>query len=167
MKNELLNLELKAPSEKLLEYQKLAQIEKPLVVHIRLGDYVAEKSFGIPSLNYYQNAIFGLYDRSTHKKIWVFTNDQSGALKLLPKEILLDVRWIPNVADSPAETLEVMRLGHDYVIGNSTYSWWGAFLSKNQQATIVAPSPWFKESKEPSLLCPENWQRIEAWPENK
>jgi hypothetical protein len=164
IKGELANLELVKPSEQLGKYQELAEIEKPLVVHIRLGDYVNETKFGIPTMQYYQKAIAELFDSNKHKKIWVFTNDQPAAEKIFPKEFINQVRWIPNVADSAAETLEVMRLGNDYVIGNSTYSWWGAFLSKNARASVIAPLPWFKDSKEPKLLCPPNWKRIEAWP---
>jgi hypothetical protein len=165
IKDELMNLELVQPSDQFEKYQQLAEIEKPLVVHIRLGDYLNETSFGIPSLKYYQTAITELFDPNTHKKIWVFTNDQCGAERIFPKEFINQVRWIPNVADSAAETLEVMRLGNDYVIGNSTYSWWGAFLSKNEKASVIAPLPWFKDSMEPNLLCPPNWKRIKAWPE--
>lgn len=165
VKNELVNLKLVAPSSELTYYEGLAQTEKPLVVHIRLGDYLAEKSFGIPSPSYYQTAITELFDRNKHKKIWVFTNDHDGAKKILPHEFMKDIRWIPNVAESAAETLEVMRLGHDYIIANSTYSWWGAFLSKNQEASVIAPTPWFKEGVEPKHLCPPNWKRIAAWPQ--
>ena len=165
-KSELASLELVNPSDQLAKYQKLAEIEKPLVVHIRLGDYLNESSFGIPSVRYYQNAMRELFDPNKHKKIWVFTNDQSGAENIFPKEYFGQVRWIPNVGDSAAETLEVMRLGVDYVIGNSTYSWWGAFLSKNPNATVIAPNPWFKHATEPNLLCPPHWKRIDAWPKN-
>jgi hypothetical protein len=163
-RGELVNLGLVHPSDLLAEYQRLAEIEKPLVVHIRLGDYLNESSFGIPSAMYYKNAITELFDPNKHKKIWIFTNDQSGAENIFPKEFVYQARWIPNVADSAAETLEVMRLGIDYVIGNSTFSWWGAFLSKNQKASVIAPMPWFKHSTEPHSLCPPNWKRVEAWP---
>jgi hypothetical protein len=86
IKGELVNLELENPSDNLAKYQKLAEIEKPLVVHIRLGDYLNESSFGIPSEMYYQNALRELFDPNKHKKIWIFTNDQSGAENLFPKE---------------------------------------------------------------------------------
>ena len=165
IKDELVNLKLVQPSDQLKKYQELSELENPLVVHIRLGDYLNETTFGIPSQRYYQKAISELFDPDIHKKIWVFTNDKSGAEGIFPKEFVNQVRWIPNVADSAAETLEVMRLGNDYVIGNSTYSWWGAFLSKNKKASVIAPMPWFKDSKEPNLLCPPNWKRIDAWPE--
>lgn len=167
VKNQLLNLELSEPSMEIIQYQNLALADTPLVVHIRLGDYLAEKTFGIPSAEYYEAAISELFKQEKHKRIWVFTNDQSLAEVLIPSRYRDIVRWIPNVGDSAAETLEVMRLGQDYVIGNSTYSWWGAFLSKNRDASVIAPYPWFQQSSEPNLLCPPNWKRLEAWPAHR
>jgi hypothetical protein len=164
IKKQLVNLELVEPSSELIQYQNLALVESPLVVHIRLGDYLAEKSFGIPTAEYYEESISELYNQEKHKRIWIFTNDQSMAEALIPTRYKELLRWIPNIGNSAAETLEVMRLGQDYVIGNSTYSWWGAFLSKNVKASVIAPYPWFKQNTEPQLLCPPNWKRFEAWP---
>lgn len=161
---QLLQLSLKKSSAELIRYEQLAQMEKPLIVHIRLGDYLAEKSFGIPSKDYYERAISELFNFEKDRKIWIFTNDQALAESFIPSKYESHLRWIPNVEESAAVTLEVMRLGTAYVIGNSTYSWWGAFLSRNQDALVIAPIPWFKDGPEPAGICPGHWKRREAWP---
>jgi hypothetical protein len=47
-------------------YRELSKVEKPLVVHIRLGDYLAQKSFGILSKNYFHDAIESLWNSSNY-----------------------------------------------------------------------------------------------------
>jgi glycosyltransferase involved in cell wall biosynthesis len=146
-----------------LRYKELAQIEAPLVVHIRLGDYKLEKSFGIPNKNYYNEAISRLWETNEYKKIWVFSDEPEEASDFLPQKHLKNIRWIPEINSSPAHTLETMRFGHGFVIGNSTFSWWGAYLAYNSEARVVAPSPWFKLGESPQALIPPRWDQIDAF----
>lgn len=40
-------------------------------------------------------------------------------------------------------SLAVMADCDDFIIGNSSYSWWGAWLGKNKNKTVIAPKNWF------------------------
>ena len=163
VRNKLQNLRLKQDSSLVDEYRNSATNESPLVVHVRLGDYESQEGFGIPSKDYYLNSISKQWSTGKYRKIWVFTNNQNKAERLIPAEYLDFVRWIPNISNSSVETLEVMRLGVGYVIGNSTYSWWGAYLSYTSEPEVIAPNPWFRSAKSPSELIPPNWSTFEAW----
>jgi len=142
------------------KYKELAAVEKPLVVHIRLGDYKNEPSFGLASKSYYELAVKKHWESRAFNKIWVFSDEPNLAASYFPQELLPHLRWIPEILGSAALTLEVMRLGCGYVIGNSTYSWWGAYLSHNQNPPIIAPIPWFRDLDDPIDLVPPDWDRI-------
>jgi len=144
-------------------YRILAQVEHPVVIHLRLTDYNLENAFGIPSPNYYKDALRLLGENIQIGKVWIFSDDQEKAREILPQSITQDARWIPEICQSAACTLEVMRLGSHYIIGNSTFSWWGAFLSYADNATVIAPRPWFQGMEEPRDLIPANWLRVDAW----
>jgi hypothetical protein len=161
--SKLKQLRLKLPSTEIEVFRDLASKESPLVVHVRLGDYENQEGFGIPSKNYYIQSISKLWESGQYKKIWIFTNDQTKARHLIPSNYSSFIRWIPNVSNSSAETLEVMRFGLGYVIGNSTYSWWGAFLSYSSEPEVIAPNPWFRSAQSPRELIPPNWSTFEAW----
>ena len=96
-------------------------------------------------------------------KIWIFTNEQEEAVHYLPEWVIENCRWIPEIGGSAAQTLEVMRHGVGYVIANSTYSWWGAFLSYTANPKVIAPTPWFHLMETPTLITPIFWKTIHAW----
>ena len=141
---------------------EISEMEKPLVVHFRLGDYLNEPNFGIPRRKYYETAIDMTWSTGNYNTIWVFSDDILHAQEIFPKELLKHVRWIDNVDDSPASTLQAMRLGHGYVIANSTFSWWGAYLSKTKDAPVHAPFPWFKGMDSPQDLLPPHWKIVDS-----
>jgi glycosyltransferase involved in cell wall biosynthesis len=150
-------------SPELQNYRELAENEVPLIVHIRLGDYKLENTFGIPGKRYYSEAISEQWESGKYKKIWVFSDEPDAAFEYIPQEYQSKMRWIPEVDDSASQTLQVMRFGKGFVIGNSTFSWWGAFLAYNSNAVVIAPRPWFKSGDSPKALIPPGWKQIDAF----
>jgi hypothetical protein len=146
---------------KVQEYKALAEIEKPLVVHIRLGDYSEENSFGIPGTNYYEEALKRHLDTGNYRKIWLFSDDPQDAQQRIPLEFRDDIRIIDGSLSS-ANTLEVMRFGKGYVIGNSTFSLWGALLSYSRDPIVIYPHPWFNGLSAPENLVPKEWIPLNA-----
>jgi hypothetical protein len=145
-------------------YRELSKVEKPLVVHIRLGDYLVQKSFGILSKDYYNDAIESLWCLNKYEKIWVFSNEPDQVKSYIPVHLRASSRTIDlNLGDS-ATTLQLMRYGHGYVLSNSTFGWWGAFLSVNSDVDVVVPKPWFKVAVDPNQIIPANWSRMSGWP---
>jgi Glycosyl transferase family 11 len=157
VQSELQNISLKTSSQEFQTYRDLAIKERPLVVHIRLGDYKSESGFGIPGDAYYEEAISEMYGSGNYSKIWLFSDEPGEALRKIPLRYRDQVRVVPEISNSASQTLEVMRHGRGYVIANSTFSWWGAFLTYTQSARVIAPSPWFKGMSSPALLIPPNW----------
>lgn len=160
---ELRKMKLVDQSESLLKLVEIAKIEKPIIVHVRLGDYRNEKLFGIPEEKYYEKAIGKLMEKYPESKLWIFTDEEEGARKIISPVFGDDARWILDVDGSSATTLLAMQLGIAYVIANSTFSWWAAALSQATKSDIIAPRPWFRFEKEPLELVPILWHRMSAW----
>jgi hypothetical protein len=142
--------------------QKKSESERPIVVHVRLGDYLNEKDFGILSARYYEESIRELWESGEFGSIWAFSDEPEKARNLLPEDLLAKIYWVPQEGLTSVQVLQLMRLGHGYVIGNSTFSWWGAFLSYNEKAKVIAPDPWFLNLEDPKRLIPDDWKRIRA-----
>ena len=149
-----------AMSARLQNLIELAKKEAPIFVHLRLSDYRSHSHFGIPSLSYYRDAITML-NTDEKRRIWIFSDEIHAAESFSKNFINSYVVNDDNL--SPAEILELFKYGGDYVIANSTFSWWGAQLRKDSTARVLAPTPWFKENVEPTEIIPPNWIRIKAF----
>jgi hypothetical protein len=143
-----------------LELEKSSARENPLIVHLRFGDYKNEPHFGVLTKDYYVNAV----KLATHTRefgaIWVFSDEMKLARQLINFEIDLPIRFIENLGNSTATNFDAMRLGHGYIIANSSYSWWAARLSRNRVTLVIAPKPWFIGVDDDQSLIPPFWKTL-------
>lgn len=152
------SLNVLEPSETFLEYLRKLQDKKILVVHVRLGDYVNEPRIGTLSQEYYKRAL-GEFDFAKIDQVLIFSDSPDMVSDYLPEEYSSYFEVVPNFFTS-AETLTLMTVGSDFIISNSTFSWWGAMLSQNIGKKVVAPTPWFVAQDEPRDLLPSSWIRV-------
>ena len=129
-------------------------------LHIRLGDYLREDKFGIPGEAYYLNSLFSI-PKYQEKKLIVFTNSPNLVREYFPNLPWGQIAIHANNEDNSVETLKDMANCEYLIIGNSTFSWWAAFLSKKVKV-VTYPHPWFKSTPEPARLFPRNWKPIPA-----
>jgi len=147
------------PSSWFMGLQNQALNSKPIIVHIRRGDYLNHtETIGVLSFSYFKNAL-DMIPRNKNTEFWIFSDSIESARDFvefaeLPKT---QTRVIQAPPDSPdAESMMLLTLGSSLVISNSTFSWWGAYFNKNADPIIV-PKKWFKNLDDPTDLIPGNW----------
>jgi hypothetical protein len=136
--------------------------EKPVIVHIRRGDYASEPDFGVLPSSYYRDGLRLLQLKGEEGKVWAFTDDREWAIEILQSDGLenFDIEIVDDSGLSTSEVFDLMRFGSAYVIANSSFSWWAAYLTRIDGALVVTPEPWFIGLPEPTELIPPNWLRI-------
>jgi hypothetical protein len=145
------------------KYLLLSQEEQPILVHVRLGDYLVEDSFGIMSAEYYRESITNLWQSGRYKKIWLFSDQPNDAMERIPEELRDKTRLMDTESLESAETLRIMTVCKAFVIANSTFSWWAAYLKNEFESPVFAPKPWFKGLPEPTNLIPGEWNRRQGF----
>lgn len=125
-------------SEDFCEIHGFDKSKKQIGIHIRRGDYVGLQEFHpLQSVEYYTTAIDIIKSKiGDNVQIVVFSDDLDWCKTQFSEDYLY-----PDVND--IETLFMMTHCHHYVIANSSFSWWGAYLCKNKNSIVVAPKIWF------------------------
>lgn len=130
-----------------------------LVIHVRLGDYFNEPGIGVLTRKYYEEALAEI-DLSKVDKVLVFSDSPERVLDYLPTIPNTDVEIVTNDLSS-VETISLMSIGNQFIISNSTFSWWAAALSTNEGNLVIAPNPWFEKMSSPRDLISPAWHTVE------
>lgn len=135
-----------------------------VAVHVRRGDYVtsplASSICGTCSLDYYKKGVGIIVKRVHEPHFFIFSDDPEWAKKNL-KIDFPTVYVTHNGADKGYEDMRLMSNCKHFVIANSSFSWWGAWLSCNPNKIILAPRKWFKKGDvDTKDLIPKGWTRI-------
>lgn len=162
VKKMFLDIKFSNQNEQLNNFTKKAMTEKPLVLHLRLGDYRSDPNLGHLSKIYYLSNLEEEWNSMRYKKIWIFSDEINSAKNLIPNYLIPHCIWMDEEITNTATIFQIMRLGHGYILSNSTFGWWAASLSNNRNPKVIVPKPWFKNMKDPEELIPSNWVQKSA-----
>lgn len=143
--------------------------DKPCVsIHIRLGDYLLPNHhFAVLDSDYYEKAIQHFYPQ-TDCNFVVFSNDMDYIKGMFEGDNVYYVEpagGLKVCTDSEKEDLALMSLCDHHITANSSYSWWGAYLSKNKDKKVICPTNWLKSYHQSSWIngnyYPPTWINID------
>lgn len=133
-------------------------------LHVRRGDFAADPNIrelhGICSPDYYRRSVEQLSSRVGKLHLFIFSDEPSWAVDNL--HFTFQTTFVDqNSPDNGYEDLRLMSLCKYHIIANSSFSWWGAWLSASPNKLVIAPDQWFNDSSlDTRDLIPPDWQRL-------
>ncbi len=133
-----------------------------IAVHVRRGDYVSEpkahRIHNVCSPQYYLAGVERLRRKWPKLPLLVFSDD----IDWCKTELGLrgDVDFVDS-AIPDVDQFVLLSLCQHFVVSNSTFGWWAAYLGANNDSTIIAPRYWFRgvETSGTGLFLPR-WDYI-------
>lgn len=148
--------------ENILIEKKIKEVNS-VSIHVRRGDYLNYKNiYAEVTKNYYQNAIDYIEKRIEEPVFFIFSDDIKWCKKNLKlKGIFYYIDWNKN--EKSYRDMQLMSLCKNNIIANSTFSWWGAWLNKNENKIVIAPQNWYLIGSKlnDQDIIPLNWKKIE------
>ena len=134
----------------------LKQFDNPIALHIRRGDFLINSAnhHNLP-MSYYENALDRFDD---DRQVVIFSDDPEWCFE---QKLFNDDRFLVSQSNSPYHDLYLMTQCADFIIANSTYSWWGAWLCMNPFKEVIYPNRWFGPNnarKSTIDLFPRSWR---------
>ena len=134
-------------------------------VQIRRGDYITnpktKSKLGAQSLDYYVSYIEMLRAKFPESAIYVFSDDITWAKDHL--SAVFNEIYFAEGKDFNAESdLQMLTQCHHFVLSNSTFGWWGAYLSNNKNSIVVTPSRWCADGTNMTGLIPAAWDKSKS-----
>jgi hypothetical protein len=135
-----------------------SMLDNPIALHIRRGDFLINSGnhYNL-SLSYYENS---LKQFDSDRQVVIFSDDPKWCKR---QELFVDDRFLISETNNSYIDLCLMTMCSDYIIANSTFSWWGAWLSQNLNKTVIYPNKWFgpnNSDKSTKDLFPEEWRVV-------
>jgi len=135
--------------------EMISQVENPISLHIRRGDFVFNENHPVQPIEYYEKAL-NFFDND--RSVIVFSDDPEWCNQ---QELFSSDRFLIAEGNSNYVDLCLMSLCKGHIIANSSFSWWGAWLAKSEK--VVAPKNWFgpnlSHHDTKDLYC-NNWEII-------
>lgn len=127
-------------------------------IHIRHGDNVLiEGGKAVLPASYYSTAVRKIADRIADPVFYIFSDDPDWArdnIKLNYQAVYVS----HNGDEKNYEDLRLMTNCKHNIIGNSTFSWWGAWLGKKDGQIVIAPKCHLDKDVSDLDYYPAGWE---------
>ena len=131
-------------------------------LHVRRDDYVSnpllQQYHGNLTQDYYNKAIGSICDRISDPEFFIFSDDPDWCKRYIftnRPHTYVDI----NGPDKAPEDLRLMSACNHFIIANSSFSWWAAWLAEKAGTIIIAPKRWYRKKDEGDIV-PKRWLRI-------
>jgi len=124
-------------------------------LHVRRGDYLLQKGWGVLPLRYYYLAL-----KQVRGNLYIFSDDIEYCKPLFDQGYFAD-RKVTFIKTEPYLDFELMKACRKHIIANSTFSFWAALLDTKVDSITYCPEYWLGESTpDDGNHYPQNWKRI-------
>ena len=131
-----------------------------VMLNIRRTDFLNNDFHGVMGLEYINKSTELLESKIDNPKYFIFSDDIEWCKEniKLNNMVIVDHSY---KGDRFSYYLQLMKECKNFIIPNSSFAWWSAWLSDSPNKIVIAPKKWFtNESINTSDLIPSDWIRI-------
>jgi hypothetical protein len=155
-------LKLNDPTE---SFANVIRSTNSICLNVRRGDFVSNpvthRHHGVCDVDYFTRAISLIVEKVSDPHFFIFSDD----IQWCTTELKLNFPFTIFSNEFAGEKYEykffLMTLCKHFIIPNSTYGWWAAWLSENKNKIVISPQKWLNDSSiDTNGLIPPTWIRL-------
>lgn len=143
------------------EYNKKFFGKQSIAISIRRGDYVNNPNYELLNADYYYLALLEHFPDWRDYNILIFSDDIPYCK--VHFECMPNVHFIEGF--NPIEQLIIGSLCDHFIIANSTFSWWMAYLGEKEHSKIIRPAYLFNgellRTSDSKDFYPDRWIKFD------
>lgn len=149
----------------LTEFRQMANDSGAICVNVRRGDYALNQGPARPlEVGYYLEGISTLTKKTGSQKVFIFSDDPAWCSQnFLQRGLNCEIVDHRFAGPDFSHYLYLMSGFRNFVISNSTFAWWAAWLAGEDALNVVVPQNWFNAAPDIDTrdLIPTSWHGIE------
>lgn len=147
--------------ENVQELKKEIGSRNSVCIHVRRGDYVGNSVHEVVGKVYYDQALEVLQEKATVEHLYVFSDDIAWCREALPFSYPTTYVGEEFAGERAIGHFALMQACTHFIIPNSSFSWWAAWLSEGPEKVVIAPRQWFGDASiDTKDLIPKEWIRL-------
>jgi hypothetical protein len=152
-------------SPKNIAIAKEMQDVNSVAVHFRKNvDYLSNNLYdGTCTIEYYKKALNYIKEHVKSPVFYFFSDNWEWVNKNIKGITYIPVNWNPPYGEESHCDMQLMSNAKYNIIANSTYSWWAAWLNRNNNKIVIAPQKWFGDDSyfdlDPNIV-PSTWKKL-------
>ena len=131
-----------------------------VMLNVRRTDYLNTSFHGVMGMDYINKATQLIETKIENPHYFIFSDDVEWCKENIK---LQNITFVDHSykGDRFGWYLQLMSKCKHFIIPNSTFAWWAAYLNRNIDKIVIAPINWFTDGNiNTTDLIPKNWIRI-------
>ena len=132
-------------------------------INVRRGDFLLNPFHGHLEMEYFNKAIDIISSRVSNPSFYIFSDDIEWCTNNFSLDYPFKIITHDHKGKKFGNYLKLMSSCKHFIIPNSSFAWWSAWLSPHYEPMVIAPLNWFNDQKyndETIDLIPDNWIRL-------
>lgn len=122
-------------------------------VHIRRGDYLDYSYYHVCDSYYFRSAVDYIKGIRPGAEFFIFSDDIGWAKENITGD---HIHYVEEMHDDYID-FTLMRMCKHFIISNSTFSWWAAFLGNDPSKIVICPDRWYSDGRNKKQLNLDGW----------
>ena len=144
-------------------YKEIKNNDNAVCINVRRADFLVNAVHGSHSMEYFNTAIEIICAQISSPSFYIFSDDVEWCTNNFALNYPTTIVSYEHKGNKFGNYLKLLSACHHFIIPNSSFAWWGVWLSNQQNKIVIAPRAWYGEKKlndQTIDLIPDNWIRI-------